>query len=314
MNEAVDSGRGRWGTAIALTLLVLVLSVFDPLALVAIPLAMLVIGLPTDRRAFWAGIGFALWIVVLFPAADPLVQVSRGWALILGLAFLGLGLFRPGWPVTERAIAATGIALGVGSIAAVLAGGVGGVDDLIRSHLDDLSRLLFEDLETRARGTPWVAELAAAAEVLAERQVYLFPAYLGLQSVAALALVTWWVRRIGRSGEAAFRLGGMKEFRFNDQLVWVLILGAVLLVLFPLIPEVTRVGVNLVVFMGALYALRGFAIFVFLAMGPGSFFRMTLGVFVLIMLYPLALTAALLMGLGDTWLDVRRRVTRATPT
>jgi len=311
MDEAVESGRGRWSTAVALAILVLVLSVFDPVALVAIPLAMLVIGLPTERRLFWGGVGFALWLVALVLPGGLLQQLSRGWALVLGLMFLTLTLLRPGWPVVMRALGSTGAALLAGGVAMAFAGGISGVDDLVRSHLDGITTLLFSDLERRAPGAAWIADLRVTSEQLAERQVYLFPAYLALQSVAALALSAWWVRRLGRAGNEAFRFGALREFRFNDQLVWVLILGIVLLLL-P--PQVARLGVNLVAFMAALYTLRGFAVFVFLASESGSVLTIVLGVVALLVLYPLVFTAALLVGLGDTWLDVRRRVSDAART
>ena len=41
---------------------------------------------------------------------------------------------------------------------------------------------------------------------------------------------------------------------------------------------------------------------------------MVFGVIALIFLYPVAFTAALLMGVGDTWLDVRRRVAQTDPS
>jgi hypothetical protein len=69
----------------------------------------------------------------------------------------------------------------------------------------------------------------------------------------------------------------------------------------------TRLAVNVLVFMGALYALRGLAIFVYLAEGTRSILAMIFGVLVLIFLYPVVVTGALLMGISDTWLDVRNR-------
>ena len=65
--------------------------------------------------------------------------------------------------------------------------------------------------------------------------------------------------------------------------------------------------------MGGLYALRGLAVFVFLVGGAPTLFTVIFGVLAAIFLYPLVLTAAVLVGLGDTWLDVRARAVAAGP-
>jgi len=169
------------------------------------------------------------------------------------------------------------------------------------------------DLQTRMPESAWLADLRAATERIGTLQTRLFPALLGLQSLAALALASWWIRRMGRSRSRAFRLDPLREFRFPDELIWILI-GALALTLVPVWPGASRVALNVLVFMGALYALRGLAIFVFLATGSRSIPTMVLGTIALVFLYPVAFTAALLMGVGDTWLDVRRRVVLARPT
>ena len=138
----------------------------------------------------------------------------------------------------------------------------------------------------------------------------LFPGMLGLQSLAALALASWWVARIGRRDDPRIRLRPLREFRFNDQVVWVLIAG-LLLVILPSGELATRIGYNALFFTGALYALRGFGIFAFLAGGSASPIGILLGGLIAIFLYPLVLTAAVLVGLGDTWLDVRGRAALA---
>jgi hypothetical protein len=68
-----------------------------------------------------------------------------------------------------------------------------------------------------------------------------------------------------------------------------------------------RVGANTVVFMGALYALRGAAVILFLS-GGLSLFGYVLLAFGLVFLPPLVLTGAMVIGIGDTWLDVRRKL------
>jgi hypothetical protein len=67
-----------------------------------------------------------------------------------------------------------------------------------------------------------------------------------------------------------------------------------------------RVGSNAVAFMGALYALRGAAVFVFVS-GGFSWFGYVMTALGLFLLTPVVLGAAMVIGIGDTWLDLRRR-------
>jgi hypothetical protein len=98
------------------------------------------------------------------------------------------------------------------------------------------------------------------------------------------------------------------EFRFNDQLVWVFIAGLALL-LIGWGGDWGRAGSNTVVFMGALYALRGAAVVLF-AMGGVSFFGAAMLCLGLVFIAPVMLALALFIGLGDTWVDLRERLRR----
>jgi len=144
----------------------------------------------------------------------------------------------------------------------------------------------------------------------AELQWTLFPALLGLRSLAALGLAAWFAGRLRGPAAPALRLRPLRDFRFNDQLVWLLIAGLALVAL-PLGAAATRAGYNALAFMAAMYAVRGVGIFVFLAGGAPTLLSVLFGAFALIFLYPLVLTAAVLLGLGDTWLDVRGRAALA---
>ena len=111
----------------------------------------------------------------------------------------------------------------------------------------------------------------------------------------------------------------LREFRFNDQLVWGLIVGLTIILL-PTLKSLHGAGKNLLVFFGALYAVRGFGVLTWF-MAPGSLgvtltvsfvllFAPILGAFAALALLMLAV-AALALGLGDTWADWR---SRARPT
>jgi len=136
--------------------------------------------------------------------------------------------------------------------------------------------------------------------------------------LAALALAWATYHRFSRTRLGA-PLRPLREFRFNDQLVWGLIVGLTIMLL-PTLTALSGVGKNLLVFFGALYALRGLGVLSWF-MAPGSL-GVTLGIGFVVLAVPLlgafvALgfvmlgIAALALGLGDTWADWR---SRARPT
>ncbi|MFW6200933.1 MAG: DUF2232 domain-containing protein, partial [Gemmatimonadota bacterium] len=136
-----------------------------------------------------------------------------------------------------------------------------------------------------------------------EAQGAVFPALLGLASLAALGVAWWLWVRLGRAERSG--LLPVKEFRFNDQLVWLFVLGLALVLLGSSGPW-DRLGTNTVVFMGALYALRGAGVLFFLNGGislAGSLLLALAFVFVA----PVMLGGAMVVGLGDTWLDLRTK-------
>ena len=304
--------RARWGTAIALTIAVVFLSAADAIPLVAIPMAVVLAAVPFQHRWKWLGLGLLLWAVGVGFPAGPLGDLSRGWALLLGGAFLVATLARPGWGVLPRSLTAVGLTLLMGGVAVLIAGGWADLDALIRSHLLNVSDTAFRGLRPVKADTAMVAQFAETARRVANIQWQVFPALLALQSLAALALGSWAITRLRRGEGGVFVLRPLREFRFNDQLVWVVILGLALLVL-PLDAVATRLGYNALLFMGGLYALRGLGVIVFLAGGAPSLLTVVFGAIMAIFLYPLVLTAAVLVGLGDTWLDVRGRAAPAPP-
>ena len=77
--------------------------------------------------------------------------------------------------------------------------------------------------------------------------------------------------------------------------------------LFPALADLRSFGLNLLLFFGTLYALRGLGVLAFLL--PGRF--ATAMLISATLLFPLVGAFALGLGLGDTWLDWR---SRARPT
>ena len=104
-------------------------------------------------------------------------------------------------------------------------------------------------------------------------------------------------------------IGPLTGFRFNDHLIWIMLAGVVL-VLAPVGQIAERVGSNAVFFMSALYVLRGLAV-VFTLFDGISILAGVIGGLVALVLTPILvmlLAAALALGVGDTWLNVRERI------
>lgn len=298
--------RGRWGTAIALFAAVVSLSALDAIPLVTLPLAVILLATPSAPRWRWLAMGGFLWLFgISFPGTE-LGGLSRGWSLLLGAAFLVATVRRPLWGVLPRALVALAAALVAGVGWAAATADWRALDARVKEHLLAISGEAMRRLAEQAESSPWVTQLAESAREFALLQWELFPALLALQSLAALALACWTVGRLRKGDAGPFRLRPLREFRFNDQLVWIVIAG-LLLVLLPLSAFGTRIGWNALLFMGGLYALRGLGIFVFLAGGAPSLAGMLLGAVALLFIYPLVLATAVLVGLVDTWLDLRAR-------
>jgi hypothetical protein len=188
------------------------------------------------------------------------------------------------------------------------------VNGVIQSHPKE-----WADLSAKI---PRLATLPAEAEkelaALSNAGVAVFPALLALQSLAALALAWAVYHRLGRARLGA-PLRPLREFRFNDQLVWGLIVGLTI-VLLPTLTSLRGVGKNLLVFFGALYAVRGFGVLSWF-MAPGSLgITLTVGFIMLcapvvnvfaLLAFTMLGVASLALGLGDTWADWR---SRARPT
>jgi len=298
--------RSGWPSAAGLFVVVLLTSVFaSPGVLIGVPLLLLL-----AARGFGTVLGGAVaGLVVLIVAGgrggmeDGLWYAERGWAIVLGGVFTALTLLRPKWRLTARALAATAAtAAFVGGVVAIRGGAWARLDAavgrLVQGELDVTVQAL-----TALGGSGTVTQdTLAIMQDLASVRVAVFPALLALESIAALC-VAWWAR--GRLlGDRERGLSPLRDFRFNDHLVWVLVLGLLLLVVQS--GAAARVGSNALVLMGALYALRGAAVFLFVS-GGMSFVWYVVFALLLVLVPPVMLGTAALIGIGDTWLDLRSR-------
>lgn len=297
------AGGGSWGVIAGLALSVAAFSVVHPALLVFIPLALFLLALPPRRPQLVALAFVFLTIAFATPGHDALWYTERGWALILAAWFV---LFVVAWPhagFTPRALGALGAT--VVSAVFVFLGNRGGWARLDASITGRMERGAAEvtGLWGEVAGDGLAAQVSSNLARIAELQAVLYPALLALASLAALGLAWWAYHRL--AGSAARALRPLREFRFPDAFVWVAIVGAVL-VLTPDGGEYARAGTNLLVFAGAMYALRGAAVGLAL-MGSPRLGGAILGGIVVVLLYPLVMAAAVLVGLSDTWLDLRAR-------
>jgi hypothetical protein len=289
----------------------------------------------------WLGwrVGGRLWfaiawtVITVWVLSRPLAgggayaAFARGWGLLLAASFGAIGLLMAEHPFFSRAFRASVIAGVAAAIALALAGAgpvrlerviAGELTDRVESSISGLRNQIgtprWQELERRnPDGAKALTRMMETSETqlrqLAPAGATLFPAILAFESIAALGLAWSLYHRLAR-----VRLGPplapIRAFRFNDQLIWGAIAGLVL-VLVPRFAALKGVGINLLVFFGALYALRGLGVMVWFLVAPGRWLGMV--IIILVCLVPLAWSVPLGIGLGDTWFDWRRRL-RASKT
>ena len=288
--------------------------------------------------SLWAAIawvGLAVLVTVSpAPGIGPYRDLARGWGLLLAGAFGLVCLFGTGRPFFSRALVALVIAL----VLAMMMGGIGAigggeVHDAVASELARRNAAWSatvrgfiaqypEQWAQVVERVPQAADFPAESErqltTLSRGGAMLFPALLSLESLAALAVAWAAYHRIGRTRLGA-PLAPLREFRFNDQLVWGLIVGLTLLVL-PTMAMYRAIGGNLLVFFGALYAVRGLGVLAWF-LAPGALtIALSIGFAMLwwpvlnviaVLGFMILLVASFGLGLGDTWADWR---SRARPT
>ena len=308
MKPQEGSGRGRFGTAAALVVAAMVSPILPwPLLAFAVLGGLLLLLPPRRPGAVVVGVAALALTAVGLSATGPFGAAPFAWSLMTAGTFLLATLARPGWSVLSRALAA--VAAGFGMVGAWLTatGRWGALDGAVRVSFRTLAETWIAQFSAQGEGRePLVEVLAKAAQVAAEAQWTVFPALAALQTLAALALAWWLFARFAPHGGRWPQLRPLREFRFNDHLVWVAIAGLLLVVL-PLEGAWGRAGANALAFMGGLYTLRGVAVLLGTTRVRPAVLALVLGVVAISPLAHIVLVAALLVGVGDTWLDLRTR-------
>lgn len=296
-----------WPRAVALFFVVMALSVAHPTILVGIPYVIMLAGLPVRRPSAYV-IGAVAAFVVLAGAREGLWWTERGWAILLGGWFVALTLRWPDARFLSRALGALG---GAGAVAVALLAGSGtwqALDWQIGERMRAGIGAALEAVRLLQEGGTLSPALVTAVYRTAEGQAQLFPALVALASLAALGVAWWLYLRLAQTSDRG--LAPLREFRFNDHLVW-LFIGGLVLAIAGGGEGLRRAGSNAVVFMGALYAVRGAAVVSFFGSGL-SLFGTLLLLLGLLFVAPVILMGALVIGLGDTWLDLRTRARAMT--
>lgn len=297
----MSPGRGDLARLAGFGLVTLALSVTQPLVLVGLPLVLMLVafGPRSVTAALVVGIGVT---VAVLGDRSGLWWFERGWALLLAGCFVWISDWRSDWGFAAKALATVWLAAMVAALIFAMRPAVWlDINALMASRANEAATTAVRLLGERADDTvrAWVQRIVAL-------QVAVFPALIGVSSVAALGVVGSIHRWLG---DSRTRFGELRNFRFNDHLVWVWLIG-VALILAPIGGIADRIGGNAVLFMGALYVVRGAAVVLSL-LGGISLTVGILGGLVAILIYPILalLTGAMLIvGLGDTWLNVRARV------
>jgi hypothetical protein len=293
------------------------------LLLVPVIAACAIVGWRLGARAALAIIWLtlSLWLL-LQPAGSRGSQydvMARGWALLLAASFGLVSLWNDATPFFTRALFAVGLALGVGFLIALSSpSGMARFEHAAGEEFARRSSSSIQLIEERrstaewqefAKRFPGVDAAYDDGEVLMReipaRTAPLLTGLLALESLVALGF-GWAVYRRLSTIQIGPPLGRLVEFRFNDQLIWGLAVGATLCLL-PQFEEGRTAGYNLLLFFGMLYLVRGTGVLAWMLR------ERWLVVFLLSLYPPVYVALTLGLGLGDTWLDLRNRVKTTSP-
>lgn len=270
-----------------------------------------------------AAIAFGL-VAIAAPlpgVAAGYATLVRGWTLLLAAAFGVASLLTPNQGFFPRALVAVGIATAAAFAVAIASPeGIGTVHDTMQAQFTRRTESTVAWLEGNSSSPEWrqmaernpamnrmVATSEATLRALPARAASMVPAVLALESLAALVLAWALYHRLA-GVPLGPPLGELRQFRFNDQLVWGLAVGATIALL-PVFADGRMAGVNLLVFFGTLYLLRGVGVLSWMARA-----KWVAVLLIVLTVFGFTIVGALALGVGvaDTWMDWRSRPQSAT--
>lgn len=303
MSGSSTAGPSGWLGAVGLMAVTATVWIGSPAVLIGVPFALLVLFVPPRKPLALGLAALAFLALISGDTSSGFWYVERGWALLLGSCFLALSLRWPGGRFLSRGLGAVVVAFALMALLLRVRPGDWSVMEwLVRSRMEWALSLVLQSVRLSMGPEAVPADLESQFQLVVAIQGTVFPALLGLASLSALGFAWWMFRRVSRGQGRS--LGPLRDFRFNDQLVWILILGVVAFLATS--GALERAGANAAFFMGALYLLRGAAVVLFLA-GGLSFFGTALLLAGFVLLAPFTMVGAMMIGLGDTWFDLRKR-------
>ena len=265
-------------------------------------------------------VAVATWSVVQLTGAGLFALLQGGWTLLVAASFAAIVLARrdPSKAFFPRALAAVGASMGIALFVTVITpSGPARLTEGVAVEAGrraEISRAGWREMTAMKEWQDIVADAPAADSLskvidqqltdLPARARATFPALAALEALAALALAWALYHRLGRA-RLGPPLAAVRDFRFNDQLVWGVV-GGLALVLIPGQTILSTIGSNMLVFFGALYTIRGVGVFMWM-WAPGRVATAALVVIGLVFWNILGVLA-LGLGVGDTWFDWRARV------
>jgi hypothetical protein len=307
------SGRRSQALHLLLTaiFLIVAVSIFPVFFLGPLALLLLVSHPRTPREWFWIAVSVGA-LVAWFRLPDSLSQEAvRAAAVLFVGGFVTLSVAGVRSLFTRAMIAAALAALATAGWFVVFHLRFDALQNEIITKAWDTWHQAWTSLPatppptTDIQVTTAQPDLAHQLAMAATGMAVLSPAILTLVAFLGVWLASSWYHRIARTPIVG-PPPPLADFRFNDHLVWLLVLS-VALALAATSRTVHLVTENLLVVVLATYWLRGLGV-VRTALRRAS--PLVIGVLVLIMFPMMAfvLVGLTLLGVADTWLDFRRRM------
>jgi uncharacterized protein YybS (DUF2232 family) len=294
---------GRWGQVLALAAFLLFappMFLFGPLA------ALLLVSRPVTLREWAWLLGAIGWSALWLQQAGGLGgQFARAAAVLVSGSFLALTLWRPSNGMSRALVATGGAALAL----AIWMVGLGVRWATLQAAVEEEMTAFQTAMRRALSGSEDWSELSRQMSLMADTVSLLYPGLLALAAIAGLRLAWAWYHRIADRPLGAPPVPFL-AFGFSDQLIWGWVIGLAL----ALMPEpawARLAGANILLVWGALYATRGLAVVVTAGRRTPPAVLVALAM-VTVVLLPFVLGGLTIVGLADTWLDFRRRLTPST--
>lgn len=288
------------------------LAVVAPVATAAVPLAAL-IGASRSRggrELLVAGVAAGIGMWWLLQAGELPDQFLRA-SVVIATAACALLSLRTAMSYAHRSMLATGLAI-AGASALLYA--LGSSWEELRWWVEYRAGLSARALIGQAAqggllglsGTQ-LAELERWLQTFTRTLADFAPALAALQLLAGFGIAGATYRRI-TSAPVGTLPGRLRDFRFTEHLGWVAVVPLALLVV-PKLAAAKLVAANVLAVAAAMYAVRGIAVASYgLAMvGAGGFFLWAALVAILLLMLPFVVGGAILLGVLDAGLNLRRR-------